>query len=740
MNPAVNPIVASLTKRESSSLEAATHFQPRVQIILLLSALLVLLLPEPTEAANRQESQGEPPILERAQATLQDGDFDGARRLFQQVLRSDARSVPALIGLGRSMIELPGGGDRALRYLTQAARLAPDDPAPHYYKALAHIHLAASDLGRDNAKRALDELGRVTELDPSHPEAYYHIGMLLREEYQRFDEAAESFDLQMVANPQHMDARQQLLEMRVLTGNWRAALRAGEVIIGREPERAEAYPYLAAAQWYLGRTAEALATFDGYFKVAEESERDLYSDLGTVLTPEEQAEFEDLDQDGRRHYRDRYWLVRDPNPRTEVNERLLEHYIRIAYSRIEFGQNTWPWDERGSVYVRYGEPDVRTGWGRPYAEELLQDALMTARRRDLEQSMGLPLSVIDDENAPRARASRTPERWVYFDRGIDLSFHDPVMSDRFLVRGNRGRLLVDQMEERLPVLSIEEDRILRLDPMQSLVTFKGSEGKTALDYAFALLPEDFGIFRSPTGVHAEIDIGVQLFTPGWKPVTGASETDRRVETIPQVRVRGVPLFVDATRLEADPGDYVLTTILLDPGSGARATVTEKVELPDYSGSTLMISDILPAAGITEVGPDRQGRFIRGDLEVLPLPGGTLQSDQSLFLYYEIYNLTKDSIGATDYLVEYAVFEVLEEVGVVRHLLRGIRNLFRSGDALAGLSSTVTSTGIRAEVPSYIELDMGLAPPGSYELQVIVTDQLTGARTSNSMRFRTLPDR
>ncbi len=339
----------------------------------------------------------------------------------------------------------------------------------------------------------------------------------------------------------------------------------------------------------------------------------------------------------------------------------------------------------------------------------------------------------------RKRQQRTPERWIYTDRGIDLRFNDPVMNGRFTVHGDRSRLLVDRMEEKLPTLSREEDRIRRIDPMQSLVTFKGSEGETAVDYAFALLPEEFGIFRSPTGVYAEIDIGVQLLTPDWKPVAGTSEMDRRVETVPQVRVRGVPLFVDVTRMEAAPGSYILTMMLLDPGTGARATVQEELDLPDYSGSELMISDILPAAAVVDVGPGRVGRFIRGELEVLPLPGGTLQTDQSLFIYYEVYNLTKDSIGATEYEVEYSVFEVLEEISVAKRLLRGVRNLFRSGDALAGLSSTVRSTGIRSDVPSYIELDMGLAPPGTYEIQVIVTDLFTGAKTSNSLRFRTLPE-
>lgn len=702
--------------------------------------LLLLLQLLPVSARAQEKEAAVRSLLRQADTRLEEEDYRAALRLYQRVLRREARSVPALIGLGRTMMELPAGGIRALEYLSRAVRLAPREPGPHYYKALAHIRLSGSDLGRDNAKLGLDELERTIELDPSHPDAYYRKGALLREEYRDYNGAADAFLLQLEANPQHMEARQQLLEVYVLAGNWREAVRVGEEIVARAPASQEAYPYLAAAQWYLGMTGEAIETFNRYFKVAEERERSLYFDLVHILTPGEQAEFAALDEAGKRHYRDRYWKVRDPDPRTPRNERLLEHYIRVAYSRIEFGRKTWPWDDRGSVYVRYGEPDVRVGWGRPYAEELLEDPVLSSRRRDFEKSLGLPYATDRLSEASRARASRDPERWLYLDRGIDLSFHDPVMGGRFLVQGNRNRLLIDRMEEKLPTLSVEEDRIARITPLQSVVTFRGQDGRTAVEYAFALLPDEFGVFRSPTGAYAQLDIGVQLYTPDWKPVAGAAETDRRVETVPQIRIRGIPLFVDASRLEAEPGAYILTTMLLDPGTGARAIAEETIALPDYSGTDLMISDILPAARVREVGRGRVGRFIRGELEVLPLPGGILQANQSLFIYYEIYNLTKDDIGATDYEVKYAVFEVVEEVGLTGRIFRGVRNLFRRGDSLAGLSSTIRSSGIRFDEPSYLELDMSLAPPGTYELQLVVTDRLGGGSTSNALRFRTLPER
>ncbi len=717
--------------------------RPRARLA-VVGAVALLLVPvlqlAPASPAVAQEANGNGPILAQAEALLAQGDVRGAQRLFSQALRKDPNSTAALTGMGRAMMEIPAGGGRALRHLTKAVRLAPDDPDAHYYKALAHIHMSDSDIGRDNANLGLRELERVLELNPSHADANFQKGRLLREVYRNAGDAIAAFLLQLDANPEHGEARQHLLEMQVITGNWYGAVSAGEAILARNPEASEAYPYLAAAQWYLGRPTDALQTFERYFDVLDEEEKTLYFDLGYVLTPDEQSDFEALDDDGRRHYRDRYWAKRDPDPRTAENERLLEHYVRVAYSRIEFGQRKWPWDDRGMFYVRYGEPDLRIGWGQPYAEDLVEDPIFSGRRRDFEEELGLPRNAVGGAENARAWAARTPERWVYFDRGIDLHFTDPVMNGRFSVAGDRTRLMVERMEEKLPTISVEEEQIARINPLESVVTFRAAEGRTAIEYAFALLPEEFGVFRSPTGVYAELDIGVQLYTPDWKPVVGASETDRRVETVPQIQVRGIPLFVDTTRLEANPGSYLLATMLLDPGTGARATVEEAIEVPDYSGTELMVSDILPAAGIREVGPGRIGRFIRGELEVLPLPGASLQADQSLFVYYEIYNLTKDDIGATDYQVRYAVYEVVEETGLTQRLFRGIRNLFRRGDALAGLSSVIEATGIRSDVPSHIELDMRLAPPGAYELQLVVTDRLTGSTSSSALRFRTLPGR
>lgn len=55
-----------------------------------------------------------------------------------------------------------------------------------------------------------------------------------------------------------------------------------------------------------------------------------------------------------------FWIERDPTPATPVNERLLEHWRRVAHARQKFVyNNTSPYrtDDRGTFFVKYGPPE-----------------------------------------------------------------------------------------------------------------------------------------------------------------------------------------------------------------------------------------------------------------------------------------------------------------------------------------------------------------------------------------------
>lgn len=56
-----------------------------------------------------------------------------------------------------------------------------------------------------------------------------------------------------------------------------------------------------------------------------------------------------------------FWMHKDPIPTTEENERLLEHWERIATARRKFKEDSssvYGTDDRGPIYVKYGKPDA----------------------------------------------------------------------------------------------------------------------------------------------------------------------------------------------------------------------------------------------------------------------------------------------------------------------------------------------------------------------------------------------
>lgn len=72
-----------------------------------------------------------------------------------------------------------------------------------------------------------------------------------------------------------------------------------------------------------------------------------------------------------------FWVQLDPTPGESINERLIEHWRRIAWSRAHFRKNSktiFGTDDRALVYVRYGEPDQR------HTGRLILDEGVTGRR------------------------------------------------------------------------------------------------------------------------------------------------------------------------------------------------------------------------------------------------------------------------------------------------------------------------------------------------------------------------
>jgi GWxTD domain-containing protein len=106
-----------------------------------------------------------------------------------------------------------------------------------------------------------------------------------------------------------------------------------------------------AAEAYLQRLQTA-----GAETLREEYE----TELVILLEENEKKAYQALALPQRREYIALYWRLRDPDPFTPANERLVEHLQRRRHVREHFHTGTPPYfDDRGKIYLKYGRPKFR---------------------------------------------------------------------------------------------------------------------------------------------------------------------------------------------------------------------------------------------------------------------------------------------------------------------------------------------------------------------------------------------
>ena len=709
----------------------------RNSVLLSLFVCLFVGMPSPA-AAQLDKNQQSAALCDSGFVALEHEDIKSAYKLFRQALRIKWDSSSALLGLGRVMLRNPAGGMRAVDYLSKAVQLDPDNPEIHYYKALAHLRMSGRGINHQS-RIALEELEKVIELNPEHSDAYYQRGLIILYRHHDFERALESFRKQIEINPDHKEALAALPEENI-----GLSIRALGFRSWNEAVEAAA-----------GKPEEAMQVFDSYFKFLSEKEHDLYFNLELILSPDEQETYTALDEIGKRTYWNHYWRNRDPDPNSSVNECLLEHFLRIAYARSEFGRegNQWPWDKRGDFYVRYGEPDFRAVPTKLYPAILLEDNVdFFIMKRDLERKLGISpyppdydISLLNEQlfgfDLPTV-LSIPNERWFYLDLGLVMAFGNPMQDELFILSAN-DRLL-DAMARYLPVVSNVESTVEIFKPLQSVVTFRGNEGKTVFVYSIGLLANDIPGFRDQPGEYIDLNAKVELLSEDWHPITDSNIKVRSLSSIQQTDILGIHLFIDIAELEVESGDYILSTFFIDPERRTRSYQYQSITLPNYLGSHLMLSDILPVIYIGEGESGREVTLTRGNMEMIPFPGRALEFNRSLSIYYEIYNLTKDRFGSTDYRIDYSISIAPYREDQYARLYQDYQRPTGRKEERPLVTSSFTQRGIDSDVVTHLEIDLSefvakIDRLEIYELALHIVDNLTGATASRSFLFRVLPD-
>jgi GWxTD domain-containing protein len=272
-----------------------------------------------------------------------------ARLSFRKALEEDSTLLAARVGLGQVYLDMLDNPKRARRNLERAVGLDSTYADAHYLLGRVHFRMG-------HKKEVVRSAMAALRHDPRHASAF----MLLAQYYMKggkVDLAMDNFRKFLRLTPEEDPAAFEfalnILELgkydevyqiaTLMDDNWGIPLRA-----------------LAQCGW--GDYEDALETFEGYINGLPQRLRDVYYDISLVGLPEDVIEYQNLAPEDLELFLRRFWLEHDPFKTTGGTMRRVEHYRRVWRAMAWYGEVIWPFDSRGQVYVRYGEPDWKSSW------------------------------------------------------------------------------------------------------------------------------------------------------------------------------------------------------------------------------------------------------------------------------------------------------------------------------------------------------------------------------------------
>lgn len=496
--------------------------------------------------------------------------------------------------------------------------------------------------------------------------------------------------------------------------------------------------------------AKAQTSFEEYIATLPEKERSLYRDLSQVAFPDDLEIYRDASKEKRAELADRFWQRVDPSPLTKANERLIEHYRRVAYARHQYGQVAFPWDDRGEVYVRFGEPDhaSKSGDIQNEMDREIQDArqnYVNRRRISLRIRPGQPIFPVPSLS--------WWEYWVYADlaggtefdfvrRGKGNAYEFAPMPDGLGIALTtdlieyQSEMVLRQVAAHQPSVYEVDFADLPVDFYYFPAGFRGEDGTTRLEIYYGLPASEMA--RLPVDDKTDqvlLDRGLAMFDSLWTEVyrvqdqlTFQAPSDQQI--LDGAFIPGVVAF------EIGAGLHHLSFQIRDVVSGKSQVYQQPLSVADFSRrDDLLMSDIALAFWI---GPsDAPGAFHKRGLKVIPMASKAFRPDQNAFVYFEVYNLKRDEFGQTKYRVDYSFRAREKGIAPVR-ALRGLGRFLRLQDKRREVVISYEQSGDSTEDRAYVELDLKDAEPGGQEVRVKVTDLLADREVEKDIAFEIVP--
>ncbi len=695
-----------------------------------LAGLLLLALAGPLAPVGWAQSNGHPGadialLVDSANAALAEGELHLARSVAERALELAPKDPQALMALGRVHLEWPRiGRFQALDLFRRAARLAPDDPEPGYWIGRTGLALLGDD-GEMIARRGLE---RTLALDPLYRDAWDLWRQLYRSPENRL-RMVET--LRRHADLPEVGARIAQLLMEA------GACRAADSLLARlEDELTDPrWPaWRAECAFSEGRDTEGWEHYGRALDIAAlDTAGVLWAQVTSIARPDERATYVALPPAARGDFFRAFWAPRDPNVRTLENERVGEHFRRRAEARDRF-RILHPL----SLYhysLEYRDRISRTSG----EERRAYVASQLERGRNIVDALTSSRALTAGERLVTAFEPDRPDpelqRLLDLDAGFKRPDREGISPDILPL----GRNLTDMVDDR-GLVFIRHGPPDRIDFRTLDAEEWAYEGGPPLQLRFdtGWYPPDPPIpdmIHRPMTARQARSVGIAMTSDRsslpaplefgfWFARFRHSEESDRSELIliPEADLAASAVLWDgagrqlarADRSGAEPLRLASPTgrllLALDvERADSLGRYRGVVELPDFGGDTLALSDVM----ITAVQDVRA--LDRDAAAAAAIPSLSLRYDRPFAIYLEAYGLAAEG-GVHRFQVTY---ELERRRGWLARLFGGGKRIalqFERVVAAREDGATIEALGVNA----------GDVAPGRYSLRVQVRDLISGA--------------
>jgi hypothetical protein len=248
-------------------------------------------------------------------------------------------------------------------------------------------------------------------------------------------------------------------------------------------------------------------------------------------------------------------------------------------------------------------------------------------------------------------------------------------------------------------------------------------GDTVLVPITLQIPNNQLSFQSKDGVHtATLNLFARVTTLSGRTVQTFEDTIRRdfPDSLLQGSLKSASIYQKALPLR--PGLYRLDVVLKDTTSNNIGVINTRLAVPPFDddklqASTLILADEISPVASKDIG---LGMFVIGSMKVRPKLDHNFSANQSIGLYFQIYNLKiDDKTHKNNASVDIQIFQGDQSI---KHVVQSSEQLHQPGEQMTVQESVPPQT----------------LPPGKYRIEIKTTDAVSNQSISRSADFSITP--